>query len=166
MRKAYVAAIDAAQERIQIVNPYPTNVRSVRRALRRALKRGVRLELMVSSKSDVPITPDIVAREMKKLAKRGAYVFYNNSGFFHSKTMAIDSRFCTIGSTNLDARSFLFDYEVNSFILDTLTTSHLEDIFEADKETCTEFHAEDYRRRFNFGHRLQGWFFSLFRGFF
>lgn len=166
MRKAYVAAIDAAQSHIQIVNPYPTNVRSVRRALRRALKRGVRVELMVSSKSDVPVTPDVVALEMKKLARRGALVYYNNDGFYHSKTMAIDGRFCTIGSTNLDARSFLFDYEVNSFILDTATTTRLEFIFDNDKHTCTEFHADDYRRRFNFGHRLQGWFFSLFRGFF
>lgn len=166
MRKAYVAAIDAAQEYIQIVNPYPTNVKSVRRALRRALKRGVRLEIMVSSKSDVPITPDVVALEMKKLAKRGAEVYYNNDGFYHSKTMAIDGRFCTIGSTNMDARSFLFDYEVNSFILDTVTTARLQQIFEQDKLTCTVFRASDYRRRFNFGHRLQGHFFSLFRGFF
>ena len=166
MRKAYVAAIDAAQERIQIVNPYPTNVRSVRRALRRALKRGVRLEMMVSAKSDVPITPDVVAREVRNLARHGADIYYNESGFYHSKTMAIDGRYCTIGSTNLDARSFLFDYEVNSFILDAHTTSQLEQIFEQDKETCSLFRAGDYRRRFNFGHRLQGWFFSLFRGFF
>ena len=166
MRKAYVTAIDAAKEHIQIVNPYPTNVKSVRRALRRALKRGVRLEIMVSAKSDVPVTPDIVALEMKRLAKRGAEVYYNQTGFHHSKVMMVDGLFCTIGSTNLDGRSFLYDYEVNSFILDRATTGQLQDLFEQDKQHCTIFHAEDYSRQFNLGHRMTGRFFSLFRGFF
>ena len=166
MRKAYVAAIDAAQEYIQIVNPYPTNVKSVRRALKRALKRGVRLEIMVSSKSDVPITPDVVAFEMKKLAKLGAIVYYNQTGFHHSKVMMVDGRFCTVGSANIDGRSFLCDYEVNSFILDRETTEVLQRIFERDKQNCTLFRAEDYRRQFNFGHRLTGHFFALFRRFF
>ena len=166
MRKAYVAAIDAAKELIQIVNPYPTNVKSVRRAMRRALERGVRLEIMVSAKSDVPITPDVVALEMKRLAKRGAEVYYNQTGFHHSKVMMIDGQFCTVGSTNLDGRSFLYDYEVNSFILDRETTAELQRIFEKDKQHCTVFRADDYRRQFNFGHRFTGRFFSLFRGFF
>ncbi len=166
MRQAYVLAIDAAKEHIQIVNPYPTNVKSVRRALRRALDRGVRVEIMVSAKTDVPITPDIVALEMKKLADRGAEVYYNQTGFHHSKVMMVDGRFCTIGSTNLDARSFLYDYEVNSFILDRETTVQLQTIFEKDKQNCTRFRAEDYRRQFNFGHRLTGHLFSLIRGFF
>ena len=166
MRKAYVAAIDAAQHHIQIVNPYPTNVKSVRRAMRRALKRGVRMEIMVSAKSDVPITPDVVALEMKKLAKRGAEVYYNQTGFHHSKVMMVDGRYCTVGSTNLDARSFCFDYEVNSFIFDAATTRQLQQIFEQDKRNCTTFTVEDYRRIQNFGHRLTGHFFSLFRGFF
>ncbi len=166
MRMAYVAAIDAAKEHIQIVNPYPTNVKSVRSALRRALKRGVRLEIMVSAKSDVPITPDVVALEMKRLAKLGAEVYYNQTGFHHSKVMMVDGLFCTVGSTNMDGRSFLFDYEVNSFILDKETTRQLQDIFELDKRHCTLFHAEDYCKQFNLGHRFVGRLFSLVRGFF
>ncbi|MBO4906296.1 MAG: cardiolipin synthase [Bacteroidaceae bacterium] len=165
MRKAYVAAIDAADSLIQIVNPYPTNVKSVRRALKRALRRGVKMEIMVSAKSDVPITPDVVALEMRKLAKRGAHVYYNHDGFHHSKVMMVDGSFCTVGSTNLDARSFLFDHEVNSFIFDHSTTKELQQIFEQDKQHCTIFQAQDYRRNFNFGHRLTGHLFSLFRGF-
>ena len=60
MRKTLARAIDAAQNDIQIVNPYPTNVRTVRRALKRALKRGVNVQIMVSTKFDTNITPDIV----------------------------------------------------------------------------------------------------------
>jgi cardiolipin synthase len=121
---------------------------------------------MVSAKSDVPITPDVVALEMRNFARRGAEVYYNQTGFHHSKVMMVDDIYCTVGSTNLDARSFLFDYEVNSFILDRSTTSQLQQIFEADKKNCIPFKASDYRRNYNFGHRLTGHFFSLFRGFF
>lgn len=166
MRKAYVAAIDAAQQHIQIINPYPTNVKSVRRAIWRALKRGVQVEIMVSAKSDVPITPDVVGLEMKHMAKRGAQVWYNNDGFHHSKVMMVDGRFCTVGSTNLDARSFLYDYEVNSFILNPHTTAELVQHFETEKQNCELFRNEDWRKRFNLGHRIVARVFGLVKGFF
>ncbi len=163
MRKAFVASIDAANHHIQIINPYLTNVRSVRRALRRALRRGVRVEIMVSEKGDLPIVPDVVALEMKKFSRLGAEVYYNYDGFYHSKVMTIDDRFCTVGSANFNSRSFVYDYEVNNFILDRETTLQLQQMFEEGKRTCTRFHATDYRHKFNFGHRLTGHLFSLFR---
>lgn len=166
MRNAYVAAIDAAKHHIQIVNPYPTGVYSVRKALYRALKRGVRLEFMVSAKSDVPITPDVVAIQMKRLMDRGCEVYYYEKGFHHSKFMIIDDEFCTIGSANMDARSMLFDYEVNSFIFSKQTTKELQDIFEHDKQKCTLLTKEGYKKRFNIWHRSIGRLFGAFKGFF
>lgn len=166
MRKAYVAAIDAAKKHIQIVNPYPTGVYSVRRALYRALKRGVRLEFMVSAKSDVPITPDIVAIQMRRLMARGCEVYYYEEGFHHSKFMAVDDEFCTIGSANMDARSMLFDYEVNSFIFTPSTTQQLKQIFEFDKQKSTLLTKDGWKKRFNLWHRMVGRIFGAFKGFF
>lgn len=166
MRKAYVAAIDAAREHIQIVNPYPTGVYSIRRALYRALKRGVRLEFMVSAKCDVPITPDVVAIQMRRLMKRGCEVYYYEEGFHHSKFMAVDSEFCTIGSANLDARSMLFDYEVNAFIFSPSTTQELQRIFDHDKQSSTLLSRQGWKKRFNLWHRIVGRVFGAFKGFF
>ncbi len=166
MRKAYVAAIDAAKKHIQIVNPYPTGVYSVRRALYRALKRGVRLEFMVSAKSDVPVTPDIVAIQMRRLMARGCEVYYYEEGFHHSKFMAVDDEFCTIGSANMDARSMLFDYEVNSFIFTPSTTQQLKQIFEFDKQKSTLLTKDGWKKRFNLWHRMVGRIFGAFKGFF
>ncbi len=166
MRKAYVAAIDAAKHHIQIVNPYPTGVYSVRRALYRALKRGVRLEFMVSAKSDVPITPDIVAIQMRRLMARGCEVYYYEEGFHHSKFMIVDDEFCTIGSANMDARSMLFDYEVNSFIFTPTTTKQLQQIFERDKLKSTLLTKDGWKKRFNLWHRMVGRIFGAFKGFF
>lgn len=166
MRKAYVAAIDAAQHHIQIVNPYPTGIYSVRRALYRALKRGVRVEFMVSAKSDVPITPDVVGIQMRRLMKRGCEVYYYETGFHHSKFMIVDNQLCTIGSANMDARSMLFDYEVNAFIFSPHTSRELQAIFERDKQFSTLLTPEGWKQRFSMSHRIVGRIFGAFKGFF
>lgn len=165
MRQAYVAAIDAAQHHIQIVNPYPSGVRSVRSALYRALKRGVRVEFMVSATCDVPITPDVVGIQMKRLMNRGCEVLYYENGFHHSKFMIVDDELCTIGSANMDARSMLFDYEVNAFIFSPETVRELQTIFERDKQHCTLLTPEGWKKRFNLLHRIIGHTFGLVKGF-
>jgi len=134
MRKTYCTAIDNAQKLIQIVNPYPCLSNPIRKALNNALARGVRVQFIVSEKSDGQSNADVTGIEMKKLMKRGAEIFYYQGGFHHSKFMMIDSLFCTVGTTNLDARSLKFDYEVNSFIFSPKTTAELQQVFQKDIE--------------------------------
>ena len=134
MRKTYCAAIDNAQQLIQIVNPYPCLSNPIRKALNNALARGVKVQFMVSEKSDGQANADVTGLEMKKLMKRGAEIYYYKGGFHHSKIMMVDSLFCTVGTTNLDARSLKFDYEVNSFIFSPETTAQLQQIFQQDIE--------------------------------
>lgn len=161
IRKAYIEAIDNARHCIQIINPYFTLVPTVRRALYRALKRGVRLEVMLSTKCDVKVTPDVSAYNAKKLMKRGAEIYYYEEGFHHSKVMMIDSLFCTVGSANLNSRSLKYDYEVNTFIFDQPTTNHLQDIFEADKKKSTLLTPENWKERRSFLARFRGWFYHF-----
>ncbi len=167
MRETLARAIDAAQQDIQIVNPYPTNVRTVRRALKRALKRGVNVQIMVSTNCDNNVTPDIIGLEMKKLARRGATVWYYDGGFHHTKVMTIDHRFCSIGTTNLDGRSLLYDYEVNAFIYDPKVTFELEEIFHRDaNQNCQLYTPADWKKRFSLGHRIIGRLGSVVKTFF
>ena len=147
IRRSYIDAIDNAQKRIQIVNPYFTLVPSVKKALYRALKRGVKLEVMLSTKCDVPVMPDVAAYHAKRLMKRGADIYYYEDGFHHSKVMMVDSTFCTVGSANLNSRSLKFDYEVNAFIIDSCTTRELQNIFEADKHHSTLLTPENWKKR-------------------
>lgn len=161
MREAYQAAIDHAQQRIQIVNPYFTLIRSVRKALNRALERGVKVEIMVSTKSDVKLIPDIVAYNVHQLMKKGADIYYYETGFHHTKVMMVDSLFCTVGSANLNSRSLTFDYEVNAFIIDTCTTMELQHVFEQDKKNSTRLTPDNWKKRTSFGQRFRGWFFRF-----
>ncbi|MCF0199049.1 MAG: cardiolipin synthase, partial [Bacteroidaceae bacterium] len=161
---AYVASIDAARSEIRIVNPYPTGVRAVRRALYRALKRGIRLRFMVSYSNDNRITPDVTALHMKKLMERGAEVWYYMNGFHHSKIMMVDGEFCTVGTANLDGRSLLFDYEVNAFIFDDETTRELNAIFDEDLKDSWQLTKDNYKKKFNLSHRMSGRIFSSVKG--
>lgn len=161
IRKSFVIAIDNAQNRIQIVNPYFTLTRSVKKALYRALKRGVKLEVMLSTKCDVSVTPDVSAYNAKRLMKRGADIYYYEEGFHHSKVMMIDSIFCTLGSANMNSRSIKYDYEVNAYIFDEDITNELQTIFESDKKRSTLLTRDNWKKRRSFGRRFMGWLYHF-----
>jgi cardiolipin synthase len=166
MRQTYRIAIDNAEHLVQIVNPYAGLFGEVRAALRRALERGVRVQFMVSTKSDGMVNDDVVGLEMRKLMKRGAEVYYYNDGFHHSKVMMVDSLFCTVGTTNLDARSLCFDYEVNAFIFDRATTQELQQIYTEDIEKhSTLLTPEVFKERFPLRRRIRSRIFTIAKRF-
>ena len=161
MRQAYVAAIDAAKYKVQIINPYFTPTRSVRRALKRAAARGVRVGIMIPGKSDITFTPDAAFYTANNLRKKGLHIYIYNGGFHHSKVMMVDDRFCTVGSTNLNSRSLRYDYEINAFIFDLSITDQLVQIFQQDKQNSTILTKEEYAKRSPWK-RFVGWFAHLF----
>ena len=165
MRQTYCTCIDNADRLVQIVNPYAMLFGEVRAALRRALERGVRVQFMVSTKSDGKAGDDVIGLEMRKLMKRGAEVYYYNDGFHHSKVMMIDSLFCTVGTTNLDARSLCFDYEVNAFIFDPATTHQLQRIFADDVRHSTLLTPEVFKQRFPVRRRIRSRIFAIAKRF-
>jgi len=157
VRRFYVSAIDAARDSINLINPYFTLRPSITKALKRALKRGVKLSILISAKSDIPLTPDCVYYNAHKFMKRGADVWIYQPGFHHSKIMMVDGRFCTIGSSNLDARSLHFDYEDNAIILDGETTSELDAMFNADKQKSIPMTPEWWKTERSAWRKFCGW---------
>lgn len=164
LREAYIAAIDAAEYKIQLISPYFTPTSSIRKAIKRAVKRGVRVEIMIPGKSDIPFTPDAGFYIANQLRKAGAHVYVFNGGFHHSKIMMVDDRFCTVGSMNMNSRSLRFDYEINAFIMDLPITDELTELFKEDKQNSTILTKDEYRKRGTWKH-LVGWFAHLFTPF-
>ena len=165
MRYFYVNAIDDAQDSIHIINPYFTLIPSVNKAIKRAIKRGIKVDIMLSAKSDIPLTPDCAFYNAHKLMKKGANVWLYQPGFHHSKIMMVDGKFCTVGSTNLDARSMRFDYEENAVIIDKCTTKELDDMFERDKQESVYMTPEEWKKFRTPWQRFRGWFAHLLRPF-
>ncbi len=161
MRQFYITAINEARDSINIINPYFTLLPSVTKALRNAIKRGVKVELMLSAKSDIPLTPDCAFYQAHKMMKQGAEVWLYQPGFHHSKIMMVDGRFCTVGSTNLDSRSLRYDYEENAVIIDHNTTQELDDMFNRDKQESIRLTPEYWKEFRTPWQRFRGWFSHL-----
>lgn len=164
MRRTYAKAIESAKTKVQIINPYFTPTRIIKKAIKKAAQKGVKVEIMIPGKSDIPFTPDAAFYIANKLRKKGADIYIFNGGFHHSKIMMIDSLYCTVGSTNLNSRSLRYDYEVNAFIFNERTTAELIDIFEKDKKDSTLLTEEIYKKR-TLWKKFWGWFAHLFTPF-
>jgi cardiolipin synthase A/B len=74
-------------------------------------------------------------------------VFLYEKGYLHAKTISIDAETCSIGSANLDIRSFSINYELNAVLYSEKLARELEEDFKQDLGHCTEFDAAAYRER-------------------
>ena len=158
MRRFYIHALDDAKDSIKIVNPYFVPTTSVMKALKRTLKRGVKVDILVSAKSDIPLVPDVVLYNVRKLMKRGANIWRYQPGFHHSKIMMVDGRFCTVGSTNLDSRSLRYDYEINALIINDSITHQLEDRFIQDTGKSVYLTDDEWEACRTNWQKFRGWF--------
>ena len=161
IRSFYLGAIDAAKDSIKLVNPYLTLNHKLKKALKNAVKRGVKVEIMISQHSDIPLTPDCVFYNAHKLMKKGADIWVYQPGFHHTKIIMVDGKFCTVGSANLNARSLRWDYEENAVILDSHTTAELERMFDADKKRSVYLTEEVWDEMRSPWKKFVGWFAHL-----
>ena len=161
IRQFYLSAINRAKDSIKIINPYFTLNHQLKKALKRAVQRGVKVEIMLSTKSDIPLTPDCGFYNAHKLMKAGCNIWMYTPGFHHTKIIMVDGQVCTVGSANLNARSLNWDYEENAVIRDKCTTRQLDNLFDGEKKDCfylTEKKWKEWRTPWQ---RMRGWFSHL-----
>ena len=162
IRYFYVNAINDAKDSIKLISPYFTLSHQLKKALKNAAKRGVKVEIMLSTKSDVPLTPDCGFYNAHKLMKAGCKVWMYTPGFHHTKIIMVDGKFCTVGSANLNSRSLRWDYEENAVIIDPCTTAQLSALFDRDKKDSFLLNEDNWRKWRTGGQRFKGWFAATF----
>jgi cardiolipin synthase len=126
-------------------------------ALKAAAVRGVDVRLVVPSKSDVWLTLYAGRSHYTDLLESGVRVFERRAAVLHAKTAVIDGVWSTVGSSNLDWRSFVHNFEVNVVALGTGLASGLEQLFQRDIEHSDEIRLEDWRKR-GIASRFKEWF--------
>lgn len=161
IRYFYVNAINDAKDSIKLINPYFTLNHNLMKALKNAVKRGVKVEILLSIKSDIPLTPDCGFYNAHKLMKNGCTIWLYKPGFHHTKIIMIDGQFCTVGSANLNARSLRWDREENAVIIDPYTTKELDILFENQKKDSFILTPENWKIWRTPWQRLRGWFAHL-----
>lgn len=161
IREFYTNAIRFAQDSIKIINPYFTLNRTIKKELKKAAQRGVKVEIMLSVKSDIPLTPDCGFYNAHKLMKKGCTIWMFEPGFHHTKIIMVDGKFCTVGSANLNARSLSWDYEENAVIIDPATTHELNTLFEQEKKESFRLTKEKWNQWRTPFQKFKGWFAHL-----
>lgn len=132
IKLGYLRLINAATDHIWIQTPYLIPDDSVIDALQVAAHSGVDVRIMIPCKPDHPFVYRATQYYARVLANHGITIYFYEKGFLHAKTIMIDGRMASVGSANLDFRSFKLNFEINSFIYDRNMTDKLEQIFVND----------------------------------
>lgn len=142
-----ILAIAGAKSYFYIQTPYFLPTESVLEAMQTAALAGVDVRLMLPHRADSPVTHWGTRSYISDVLKAGVKVYFYEKGFLHSKLMVSDDLFCTVGSTNVDFRSFDHNFEVNAFMYDMETALHMKEIFLEDLRECSIINLKKWNQR-------------------
>jgi len=147
IRQQYLAMISMARDHVYLQSPFCVLDDSVLQMLCAMAMSGVRVWLMIAPRGgEGPLAYRASMTYASDLAQAGVRVLLYQGAYFHCKTIAVDSVVCSVGSANMDIRSFTINYETNLVIYDRETTRRLESAFLADIRHCQPFSADAYKR--------------------
>jgi cardiolipin synthase len=145
--QAFFLAFSTATDHILISSPYFIPNESILTALKTAAMSGVRVELIYPYKSDSVIVQAASMSYMKEILEAGVRIFLYTKGFIHAKTIVVDGVLSSVGTANMDYRSFDQNFEVNAMIYDVGIARELTQQFEEDKEQCVVLQHNRWQQR-------------------
>jgi len=147
MYTMFLLAIASARRSIYITNPYFVPDAKMLSTLLQARQRGVRVVLLLPGATDHNLVRQASRSELGRLLQAGIKVYEYRAALLHAKTMVIDSIWATVGSTNLDRRSFELNEELNLVVYNPDIARRLEGVFEADLRGSREVTYEAWKNR-------------------
>ncbi len=162
-RLSFLVGVESARETLDVTNPYFVPDHATREALIRAAGRGVTVRLLLSGPhTDVPAARYAGRRYFRELLEAGIEIWEYQPARLHAKTVVVDRRWSSVGSTNLNRRSFAWNYESNLNIFDEAFAAEMETMFHRDLEVSRRVDLEHWKKR-SLGERLRESFYGLFR---
>lgn len=149
IKDGYLKMIYEAKDYIYIQTPYFIPDASFIDAVKIACLSGIDVRIMIPNKPDHMFVYWATYSNVGKLLKAGARVFIYENGFIHTKQVVVDDHVSTVGTANIDMRSFKLNFEVNAFIYDKIESHKLAELFEKDMLDSTELTYEMYLNRSN-----------------
>ncbi len=147
LKNMYVRLIMSAKKSIYIQTPYFIPDTSFMDACKMALLSGVDLRIMIPNKPDHPFVYWATWAFAGELLSYGAKIYLYEKGFLHAKTIVVDQKASSVGTTNIDNRSFKLNFEVNATIYDETISGKLAHIFNEDMKNCSQLTRERYSER-------------------
>ena len=142
-----VLALMRARHYCYLQSPYFMPTEPVLMALQTAAMSGVDVRLMVPKRPDSRWLRWANESYFAEVLAAGVKVYCFLPGFLHSKSMIMDDVLVTVGSTNMDFRSFENNFEINAFIYDQSATVRMKELFEKDLANCEELFLEQWKKR-------------------
>lgn len=144
---ALLSVLSRARERAWLTYGYFVPDRRILDALEGAAARGVDVRLVLPGFSDFWAPLYAGRSRYAELLAAGVRIFERRDALLHAKTAVIDGVWSTVGSTNLDWRSLVHNYEADVLVLDDGFGAEMEGLFRLDERTSHELSAEEWRRR-------------------
>ena len=152
-----LSAIGSAETSVHITNAYFVPDPQLLAALEAAARRGVGVSLILPSRTDSWLVFHAGRGYYERLLRAGVKIFERRGVILHSKTALIDGVWATVGSTNLDWRSFLHNHELNAVVLGSGFGKQVQAMFARDLAMSDEITLEQWRKR-GLNLRLKEWF--------
>ncbi|PTF04293.1 cardiolipin synthase [Staphylococcus devriesei] len=147
IKYGYLKMISSAKHSIYIQSPYFIPDQAFLDAIKIAALGGVEVNLMIPNMPDHPFVYWATLKNAASLLEAGVKIYKYDNGFLHSKTLIIDDEIATVGTTNMDNRSFTLNFEVNAFIYDEDIAWQLKQAFIDDMKVSYRLTQELYNQR-------------------
>lgn len=135
MRAAYIKLIMTAKKSIWIQSPYFIPDSEFLHVLKIAAHSGIDVKIMIPVIPDNHFVHRTTTSYIKELLEAGIEVYFYE-GFLHSKIIIIDQEMATVGSVNMDVRSFSINFELAAFIYNDTMAKQLVEQFKFDQKDC------------------------------
>lgn len=145
--QVYYYTIATAEKSVLITSPYFIPNESILTALKTSALSGVDVKLLLPAKPDYKIVFWAAMSYLEELLEAGVEIYLYQKGFIHSKVLTVDEIVSSIGSANMDQRSFSLNFEVNAFIYDQETAQRLEKDFREDLKHAKKIELEAFKNR-------------------
>lgn len=136
LEQGYIKILLSAKRYVYMETPYFLPTEPIFFAMRTAALSGVDVRLMVSLKTDSKLVQMASRSYLTQTIQAGVKVICYEEGFNHTKLLVSDDNVATIGSANIDFRSFENNFEANAFFYDKSMAQRIKDIFLTDETKC------------------------------
>ncbi len=147
IHQVMLRAIGGAQERVFITSPYFIPDPATVDALCAASLAGLDVRILLPGRSDMPLVLHAGRSYYQELIQARVKLYEYSRGFIHAKTYIIDNLMASVGSANMDIRSFHLNYEVNALVYDKEFISQLDDLFIRDLADARQVTFEEVYHR-------------------
>ncbi|WP_084315711.1 cardiolipin synthase [Thalassobacillus devorans] len=147
IKHGYIKMILSAKDTVYIQTPYFIPDDSLLDAVRIASLSGVDVRVMIPKMPDHPFVYWATYSNVGDLLEAGAKIYIYQKGFLHAKTIVVDGKIASVGTANIDVRSFRLNFEVNAFLYHPDLAKELEDSFLEDIIDSTQLTVQLYKHR-------------------